>query len=82
MECPKHEWIISSPLQKHLGRPLSTMIPLPTFRKLLGSAAEGLSEEEVAAIRDIEYQLADAIIEFWLRKKHSNMPYKPPTQPD
>lgn len=49
-------------------------IPISTYRKLLGTAAKGLSDEQVAHIRDVEVQLADAIIEFWLRKRNSGAP--------
>jgi hypothetical protein len=46
-------------------------ISISTYRKLLRSAAEGLSDAQVAHIRDVECQFADAIIEFWLREKNS-----------
>jgi hypothetical protein len=39
------------------------------FRKLLGSAAEVLSDDELIAIRDLEYALADLIIDRWLQER-------------
>ena len=57
------------------------MISLPEFRKLLSPAADALSDEEVGRIREAEYQLAEVIFEFWLRKKNSRASDMPPTQP-
>jgi hypothetical protein len=59
----------------------SGSISIATYRKLLGIAAQGLSDDDVAHIRDVECQLADAIIEYWLRKRNSDALRRPPTQP-
>jgi hypothetical protein len=45
------------------------MIPLHEIRKLLGSADEGLSDADIEQIREQGYDLADALIGVWRRKK-------------
>jgi hypothetical protein len=45
------------------------MISLPEFKILLGPLAEKLSEEEILNLRDMEYQIADAVIEWWLTNR-------------
>jgi hypothetical protein len=45
------------------------MYSLPEFRKLLGSTADGLSDDEVIAIRTLEYAVADLIIDRWLQER-------------
>jgi hypothetical protein len=46
------------------------MIPLPEFKKLLGPAASGLSDDEVMAIRDLEERLADFVFDLWLMERN------------
>ena len=46
------------------------MIDLVEFRQLLGPAGRDLSDEEVERIREVEYGLADAIFERWLRRRN------------
>jgi hypothetical protein len=58
------------------------LISLSEYRKLLGAAAEDLSDESIAHMRDVEIGLVDAIIEFWLQKKKSNATPMPATQPE
>jgi hypothetical protein len=47
------------------------MIPLHEFKKLLGSAASGLSDAEIERLRDLEDRLADIVFDAWLRKRNS-----------
>lgn len=47
------------------------MIDLITFRQLLGPSADVLSDDEVERVRAIEYGIADAIFESWLRKRNA-----------
>ncbi|MDO8490238.1 MAG: hypothetical protein Q7S47_02365 [bacterium] len=47
------------------------MISLDKFKILLGPLAEGLSDGEIERIRGVEYQLADAFFEQWLRKRNA-----------
>ena len=58
------------------------LISLSEYRKLLGAAAGGLSDERIAHMREVEIGLVDAIIEFWLRKKKSGAIRWPDTQPE
>lgn len=46
-------------------------IPIPEFKKLLGTAASGLSESEIEYLRDWEDRLADIFFDWWLRKRNS-----------
>ena len=46
------------------------MIPVPEFKKLLGAAAEGLSDAEIERIRDMEDRLADIVFDAWLRERN------------
>jgi hypothetical protein len=46
------------------------MIPLHEFKKLLGTAALGLSDAEIERLRDMEDRLADIIFDAWLRKRN------------
>ena len=46
------------------------MMDLAEFRKVLGPAGENMPDAEVLRIRQIEYGLADAIFEQWLRKRN------------
>jgi hypothetical protein len=43
------------------------MISLEEFKALLGPLAETLTDAEIADLRTMEYQFADAVIEWWLR---------------
>jgi len=45
------------------------MYSLREFRRLLGAAADGLSDDEIIAIRTLECALADVIIDLWLRER-------------
>jgi hypothetical protein len=45
------------------------MIALVDFKALLGDRASNLSEIEVERIRDLEYQIADALFESWLSQR-------------
>jgi hypothetical protein len=47
------------------------MIPINEFKKLLGTAASGLSDAEIEHIRNLEVRLADIIFDVWLRKRNS-----------
>lgn len=56
------------------------MIALDEFKKLLGNAAEGLSDAEIESIRELEYRIADAVFDVWLRERNSS-PQKRPEDP-
>ncbi len=45
------------------------MFDLVEFRALLGTAADELTDDEIERIRTADYELADAIIDWWLRKR-------------
>jgi hypothetical protein len=45
------------------------MIDLLDFKALLGEKASDLSEAEVERIRELEYQIADALFEKWLSQR-------------
>jgi hypothetical protein len=47
------------------------MISLGEFKKLLGKAAEGLTDAEIEGIRALEYRVADATFDIWLRDRNS-----------
>lgn len=49
------------------------MIGLSEFRKLLGPTAEGFSDAKVERIREVEYGIADAMFERWLRKRNAQV---------
>jgi hypothetical protein len=51
--------------------PQQSKIPIPEFKKLLGSAALKLSDYEVEHLRDLEDRLADIIFDSWLRRRNS-----------
>jgi hypothetical protein len=44
------------------------MIGLLEFKELLGEEAASLTDVQVERIRDLEYQIADALFENWLRQ--------------
>ena len=58
-----------------------SLISLSEYRKLLGAAAEGLSDERITQMRDVEVRLVDIMIEFWLRRRNSPASPPAPTQP-
>jgi hypothetical protein len=45
-------------------------IPISEFKKLLGSAASGLSDSEIERLRDLEDRLADIVFDSWLRNRN------------
>ena len=45
-------------------------IPISEFKKLLGSAAAGLSDSEIERLRDLEDRLADIVFDSWLRDRN------------
>jgi len=45
------------------------MLTLDQFKATLGSLASKLTDTEVERLRDVEYQIADAIIEQWVRER-------------
>jgi hypothetical protein len=47
------------------------MISLAEFRKLLGKAADGLSDAEIKSIRELEYRIADPTFDIWLRERNT-----------
>ena len=49
------------------------MISLPDFKKLLGSYAESLTDEQVKRLRDMEYQIADVIFDQWLSRRNEQL---------
>jgi hypothetical protein len=53
------------------------MIGLSDFRVLLGAAGEELSDQEVKRIRDVEYGIADAMFESWLRERNAQVFQEP-----
>jgi hypothetical protein len=50
------------------------MISLHEFKKLLGKAADGLSDVEIESIRELEYRIADAAFEMWIRERKGSPP--------
>ena len=48
------------------------MIALNKFKKLLGKAADGLTDKQIEEIRDLEYRIADAILDKWRREQGSH----------
>jgi hypothetical protein len=58
------------------------LISLCEYRKLLGAAAEGLSDERIAHMRDVEVRLVDIMIEYWLQKRNSTASLASHAQPD
>ena len=54
-----------------MNTPQQSKIPIPEFRKLLGSAASGLSDSEIERLRDLEDRLADIVFDSWLRNRNS-----------
>jgi hypothetical protein len=50
--------------------PQKSKIPISEFKKLLGSAAAGLSDSEIERLRDLEDRLADIVFDSWLRNRN------------
>ena len=50
------------------------MMSLETFKKLLGKAADGLSDAEIESIRELEYRIADAAFGMWIRERKTAPP--------
>ena len=48
------------------------MIPLPEFKKLLGTTATDLPAADIERLRDLEDRLADIIFDAWLRKRNQH----------
>jgi len=49
------------------------MIPFTDFKKLLGPYGERLTDEQVKRLRDIEYQIANAIFDQWLPRRNKQL---------
>jgi hypothetical protein len=47
------------------------MMPLEEYKKLLGSFALKLSEEQVIKLHRQEFEIANAIFELWLRRRNA-----------
>ena len=47
------------------------MMSFKKARKLLGRAADNLTDQEVAEIRDLAYQFADVVFDHWLKERNS-----------
>ena len=41
------------------------MISIEKYKKILGSEAQNLSDEEIEQIRDAQYKLADVLFDMW-----------------
>jgi len=46
-------------------------LSLAEFKELLGSFGETLTDEQIRWLYDAEYKLADAMFEWWLRKRNA-----------
>ena len=44
------------------------MIPLSTYREKLGEKSAKMSDAELEKLRDLQYKLADIIIDMWIEK--------------
>ncbi|HTQ12522.1 MAG TPA: hypothetical protein VMH86_01500 [Rhizomicrobium sp.] len=53
----------------------AAMIPLPEYRKLLGSYAAKLTEQEIVDLRKLEFEIADAIFDAWLRMRRNGFSF-------
>lgn len=65
----RHFWVIIYSFPYFIPTYAKNVIPLPEFKKLLGSAGEKLTEEEILRIRDAEDRLADIVFEMWLKHR-------------
>jgi hypothetical protein len=50
-------------------RPLENTIPFGKFKALLGTLADALTDEEIEDLRIRQHHIADAIIDWWIRKR-------------
>jgi hypothetical protein len=57
--------------------PNTLAISLPEFKRSLGPLAEKLTDDQVEWLFDAECKLADAIIEWWLRKRKGQVASEP-----
>jgi len=46
------------------------MISLPTFKKILGEEAQGLTDQQIEQIRDTQYQFARLAFYKWAKEKN------------
>ena len=53
------------------------VIPLPEFKKLLGTAADRLSDGEIEHIRNLQDRLAEVVFEMWLEYRNGPDPKQP-----
>jgi hypothetical protein len=52
---------------------LTTMsLSLSEFKKLIGSLADKLTEDQIEWLYDAELKIADAIIDWWLHKRNAS----------
>lgn len=57
-------------LNQHISmRPLENTVPFDKFKALLGNFADTLSDEEIEDLRIRQHHIADAIIDWWIRKR-------------
>ena len=45
------------------------MISIEKYKKILGSEAQNLSDEEIEQIRDAQYKLAEVFFDMWWEDK-------------
>jgi len=53
--CPRVQWVFS-------------MVDLEKFKKALGEAGKGLSEEEIKGIMELQDKIADALFDMWRKE--------------
>lgn len=49
------------------------MISLSTYREKLGEKSLKMSDEELKKLRDLQYRLADIIIDLWIKKQRQSL---------
>lgn len=47
----------------------ASMIPLDEYKRMLGSLAKTLSEQDIIGLRCLETDIADAIFDWWVRNR-------------
>jgi hypothetical protein len=47
------------------------MIPFEDYKRLLGSSAQDMKDEEIERLRNLQYQWADMIFDTWIKGKNS-----------
>jgi hypothetical protein len=58
-------------------------ISLDDFKKTIGPLAEQLSEKQIEWLFEAEIKIADAIFEWWLRRRNeSKLPVDPLREPE